>query len=357
MNAPPEIQAKLLEQWKDASQDRPPRIMVCGRGGIGKSTLINRLLKLTDEAKQAREGLEGRLTTSGVQSYEKINERGIKICLFDTPGFGDPNLNNTDIIAMMERETKKNLDLVLYCISLSGSARLEKSDVKAMKLLTEVFTSSIWKKTMVVFTFANHLEKQKSNAEEYRRVINEISNNTKDALRNKAKVADDIVSELPFVTAGHTEMQLQYEAEECPDWEDRLFLKILERVDPDLLPAFFEVRWSWRDAVAALGGGGGGVTAGATCGVLIGAAVGAVGGPPGIALGAGIGAGVGAGIGAVGGAGTGVVTSQLLKIKHILKIKYVKWKLRSHSQTADANSMPLDQKHTQELPELENTAL
>ena len=213
-----------------------------------------------------------------------------------------------------------------------------------MKLLTQVFTSNIWKQAMVVFTFANELETKKSNAEEYRKVINEIIKNTKEALCNKAMVTPDIVKGIPFVTAGHTEKQLQYEAEECPDWENRLFLEILKRVDPDIVPAFFQVRWNWRDAVAAIGGGGGGVAAGTTCGVLVGAAVGALGGPAGVAVGAGIGAGVGAGIGMISGAGTGVATSQLLKIKHILKIKYTKWKLRHRANISaeDANSIPLD---------------
>ena len=214
-----------------------------------------------------------------------------------------------------------------------------------------MFGINIWQKAMIVFTFANELEERKSNAEEYGKVINEISKNTKEALCNKAQVIGDIVSELPFVTCGHTEKQLRYEAEECPDWEDRLFLKILQRVNPEIFPAFFQVRLNWKDAVAALGGGGGGVTAGATAGVLLGAAVGVVGGPAGVALGAGIGAGVGAGIGAVSGVGTGVATSQLMKIKHILKIKYTKWKLKraehASKSAEDANSMPLDQIRTQ----------
>lgn len=100
--------------------------MVCGQGGIGKSTLINRLLKLNDEMEQAKVATEGKLTTSDVDCYERVNQHGIKICLFDTPGFGDPNLNNMDIIAMMEQKTKKKIDLVLYCISIGGRARLEK---------------------------------------------------------------------------------------------------------------------------------------------------------------------------------------------------------------------------------------
>ena len=322
--------------------------MICGKGGIGKSTLINQLLKLgTDE--QAAVGTSGELTTSGVTSYERVNELGVKICLYDTPGFGDPNVSNTDVIAMMQRATKKELDLVLYCIALAGTTRLEDSDVKAMKLLTEVFRADIWKKTMIVFTQANMLETHvESNIppgddcrKKYKSIIDTITKKAKEMLTNKAHVEHKIVADIPFVTAGYKEKVLKYEAQECPEgWEDRLFLKILERIDPKVLPAFFQVRWSWKDTVAALGGGGGGIAAGTATGAMVGAAMGVLGGPPGIALGAGIGAGAGAVIGAVGGTGTGVATSQLLKIKHILIIKYKNWRWRSNSQTRSAATEP-----------------
>jgi ribosome biogenesis GTPase A len=45
-----------MEEWKKVAQERPLRVMVCGLGGVGKSTLINRLLQLEEGEK--REGPE-----------------------------------------------------------------------------------------------------------------------------------------------------------------------------------------------------------------------------------------------------------------------------------------------------------
>jgi phage tail tape-measure protein len=110
-------------------------------------------------------------------------------------------------------------------------------------------------------------------------------------------------------------------------WDNRLFLAALKQVDPAVLPALFEVRWSWKDLGAALGGGRGGAATGAGTGAVAGAVVGGVLGPVGIVTGAGVGALIGAGIGAASGAGLGVLAYQFVKIKSLLKIKYMKWQL------------------------------
>ena len=106
-----------------------------------------------------------------------------------------------------------------------------------------------------------------------------------------------------------------------------MFLTALKQVDPAVLPALLEARWSWKDLGAALGWGGGGAATGAGTGAVAGIVVGGVLGPVGMATGAGVGALNGAGIGGAGGAGLGVLAYQLFKIKSILKIKYMKWQL------------------------------
>ena len=320
---------KHMEDWKKVAQERPLRVMVCGLGGVGKSTLINRLLQLEGDEKWAEEGRSGGATTSVVMKFERTTKRGIKVCLFDTPGFDDVDISNEMIIAMMEKETDKKLDVVFYCISLEGSARVQRGDVRAIKIMTQAFSNKIWKKAVVVFTFANALEEKKNSADEYWTVIQRVKEKMKEALQ-KEHVPEDIIKEVPMLTAGYTEPILQYEAEECKSmdgWDNRLFLEALKQVNPALLPALFEVRWSWKDLGAALGGGGGGATTGAGTGALAGAVVGEVLGPVGAATGAGVGALIGAAIGAASGASLGVLAYQFVKIKSILRIKYTKWQL------------------------------
>ena len=320
-----------LEAWKEAAKDRSLRVLICGLGGVGKSTLINHLLQLKPDEKWAKEGRRGRTTTSVVSKYERTTERGIRVLLFDTPGFNDVDMSNEETIAMMENKTEKKLDMVFYCISLGGSARVQYSDAQAIKIMTQAFSSEIWKKAVIILTFANELEKKVDHEAMYKETITNIQEKIQQVLRKDAKVGDDIIGQLPIVTAGYTEPILKYEAEECQavgGWDNRLFLKALQQVEPDALPTLFEVRWSLKDLAAALVGGGSGAAATGSVGAGVGAVCGAPFGLIGAGVGALVGGGIGAGIGILGGAGVGMLVFNLVKIKSILKIKYKKWQLK-----------------------------
>ena len=305
--------------------------MICGLGGVGKSTLINRLLQLRPDEKWAKEGRKGSATTSIVSKFERTTERGIKVCLFDTPGFDDVDMSNEEIIAMMENETEKRLDMVFYCISLDGPARVQRSDVQAITIMTQVFSSDIWTKAVIVLTFANELERKVNSEVKYKETTTSVREKVQQVLRKNAHVSEEIIGQLPIVTAGHTEPILKYEAEECQavgGWDNRLFLQALKQVEPEALPALFEVRWSLKDLGAALGGGGGGGVVVGGAGAGVGALCGAPLGPVGAGVGALIGGDIGAGVGALGGAGVGLLIFNLMKIKSILKVKIKRWQLK-----------------------------
>ena len=324
----------FLQAWRKSSQERPLRVLICGLGGVGKSTLINGLLQLEGK-ERAIEGIRGGATTTVVSKYETTTKTGVKVCLFDSPGFGDVDIRDETTIAMMEDKTDKKLDMIFYCIGLSGSARIQQGDVQAIKKMTQVFTEKIWNNAVIVLTFANVFEERVANVEEYTATISRISEKVQQVLRNDARVSEEIVTKIPIKTAGHTEPILKYEAEECQSmdgWDNRLFLEALKQVDPKIFPALFEARFGWKDAVAALGGGGGGAVMGVGVGVGVGALLGApFGGPAGAAVGAAVGGGIGAGVGGAGGAGTGFLAFQAVKIRSVLRVKYEKWKLRHKS--------------------------
>ena len=215
----------LLQSWIECDQERPLRLLVCGLGGVGKSTLVNSLLQLKDE-KSAGEGKqEGAI----VSKYERTTERGIKVCIFDTPGFGDLDVSNEEIVAMMKKKTEGQLDLLIYCISLGAPARVQRADIDALRILTRAYTNEIWKKAIIVLTFANQLAETKLSADDYIEVVENIKQSFIKELR---KVYKDKVSQLPIVTAGYNPI-LKYEEDKSPQaWDDRLYLEMLKRVYP-----------------------------------------------------------------------------------------------------------------------------
>ena len=303
------------EAWMRA-KERALRVLVCGIGGVGKSTLINRLLQLEGGKKVAEEGMEGKAKTSNVSKYERITKRGIKVCLFDSPGFEDADISNEEIIAMMSNETKGALDVIFYCFTLDNPARVQKGDIRAIQLMTETFGEDIWKKGVIVCTFANNLEEKKGNAQDYFEVINNIKLKVKEVLQTKCRVPGDIVEKLPVLTAGHTEPILRYEAEDCKNfgsWDNRLFFAAVDQVDPAVFPAMFEVRYSWTELLALIGEGS---AVGGIVGGLVGGVVGAMGGPIGATAGIAAGAAIGA-------------SATAYTMNRIATIKFNQWKMKN----------------------------
>ena len=148
---------------------------------------------------------------------------------------------------------------MIYCLSLDHPTRVQGADSIAFKVLTKAFGKEIWNRSVFVLTFANRLGEILQNAGKYSAVIETIKGKISEAL-NSSNVS---TSQLPILTAGHTNPILKYE--EDKSWDDRLFLEMLKQVDLSVLPALFECRWNWADLVAIVRGVGVGDEADALC--------------------------------------------------------------------------------------------
>ena len=135
----------ILKSWEG---DEELRILVTGKTGQGKSTLINGLLG----ASFAREGAGAARCTTEVEVYKKeIN--GVPVVVFDSPGLQD-NMSNEDEYIRSMKETCQKLSMVLYCTKMVNT-RLGDDDKKAMKKLTQAFGQEFWNHAVFVLTFAN----------------------------------------------------------------------------------------------------------------------------------------------------------------------------------------------------------
>ena len=130
-------------------------IMILGKPGIGKSTLVNGLLG-KGVAKISLSGLiETRGCTRVVQPYS-FDNNGITGVVYDTPGLLDATLE-TDVIQEVKKVCSK-VDLFLLCIRMSDPRIIEGDEnCQIIRLLEKSFGKKIWEKTLVTLVFANEL--------------------------------------------------------------------------------------------------------------------------------------------------------------------------------------------------------
>ena len=81
---------------------------------------------------------------------------GIDVIVWDSPGLQDGTENKSDYIQDMSTRIKE-VDLVIYCLKMDDT-RLRDEDLKAMRILTEVFGKRLWENAVFALTFANKVE-------------------------------------------------------------------------------------------------------------------------------------------------------------------------------------------------------
>lgn len=114
----PDFKEKAEELMADLYKNSP-NIFICGKTGVGKSTLINKIFR--DEV--AKTGI-GKPVTPDIRKYHKDN---VPINIFDTPGFEiGNNKAREEVISYIENHTKdsdpkNNIHIMWYCIAGPGS--------------------------------------------------------------------------------------------------------------------------------------------------------------------------------------------------------------------------------------------
>lgn len=138
---------------KRVSELKTLNIIIVGKSGVGKSTLINSIFK--DDF--AETGL-GRPVTSEIRKIEKKN---YPLAIYDTPGFelssSQQNKVKDEIIELIHKGYKgKNVNDVIhciwYCINVNGNRTFDETEITWLRALTEANSTQV--PVMVILTQA-----------------------------------------------------------------------------------------------------------------------------------------------------------------------------------------------------------
>ena len=122
---------KILEEYNEIKIEYL-NIIVIGKEGQGKSTLINTILKLEGD-KQTKE-VDGETGTEKVNRYISPLEELKSIRMYDTPGSGFKNDLNTmleDVNKLINLKENNN-NIVFFCESIESS-RFNKEEVSKIE--------------------------------------------------------------------------------------------------------------------------------------------------------------------------------------------------------------------------------
>ena len=220
--------------------EREVNLLVIGRFGVGKSTLINSMF-LQNSTEQAEMGVDMRRCTSEPKPYT-IEVNGIKFHIWDTPGLQDGECDDRKYITMIEKKCPK-VNLVIYCTSMQEPIR--ESEEKALKSLATAYKNKVFERFLIALTFANcvrppHSMEERDIEANFTRVLHTKKERLSDSF-NKLQYGDQFDN---FVTHHIHPVGVAVEPKlpTDEDWRESFWhgcLEACEASDRDLLTTFY----------------------------------------------------------------------------------------------------------------------
>ena len=190
-------------------------MLVLGKGGSGKSALINSLRGITDREgpEAAPESNEGISVTEDVRCYV-ARKHGLEFELYDTPGLGDRE-SARQVIDRASDIISGDGNVVLFCIALSRGLRIDDSCINQISFLAETFGHKLWPQIVFVLTFAEGVAQSQRELK-----IKNVTEQLTQAMLNVG-VDKAIADSVPCLPSDYGETQ--------KDWHDKIFNACRER--------------------------------------------------------------------------------------------------------------------------------
>jgi predicted GTPase len=128
------------------------KFLIVGRTGVGKSSFINSTFGV-----HVAKTSDFEACTKIVEHYARNTSLG-DVCLIDTPGLAEED-EACDRAYLSMVKSKVNLHSIhatLY-VSRLDETRFRPDEKRTLRLLTEQLGSTIWQRTILVFTFAGSI--------------------------------------------------------------------------------------------------------------------------------------------------------------------------------------------------------
>ena len=232
---------RKLEVWEIESTK--VNIMITGKAGTGKTTLINALIGTNE----AVEGFTLDPQTKAVEHFDRTFENSAHVFVFDSPGLQDGTVDESKYIADI-KEMRDSIDLFIYCIQMSNRRFLPNNeDISAMRKLTEALGGDWWCNVIVALTFANDLVELAEEDEEpgfMKRQYDDWKATLHKYLKEDILLPEELIHQIPIVPAGHaTVLKLpNYQTEHGEYyWLTDVWLQALEVTKQRAQPAMIKV--------------------------------------------------------------------------------------------------------------------
>ena len=183
---------KLLDKiqqciWNLDNSEREIVVVVCGKSGTGKSTLINNFLTL-DRKKAAEARIQPTSVTHSVKVYEE-EVSGVRVRAVDMPGLHARRHSSDrekEVIAALSHHTEGKADILIYCVSLTQ--RLDSIDEKNIATLNKAFGEKLWANAILILTHADTILEDEDNADQLDDIVKEFAKELEEILADCAGV-------------------------------------------------------------------------------------------------------------------------------------------------------------------------
>ena len=236
---PEKIRTEIVKWFRNSNK---VSILLTGKGGAGKSTLVNSLIG----NKVAKEGETLKPETTEVTGH-KQQIRDVEVTVWDSPGLQDGSTKGDQYLAEIKRKCK-GVDLCVYCISLKQTRFTEGcDDIIAMKKLTRVLGKRLWEHAIFVLTFANvveHTDTEILRAEDaekpqlFEAKMELWKNNLTKALVKDIGLDKAVASRINVVPAGYTTKPALLDRDH---WLSPVWFAALYAMNPEAQPAMMKI--------------------------------------------------------------------------------------------------------------------